>query len=449
MTRTVIVAAALATLFGCNGIIVGPDEGPASSRKGVTGDAVLNNVQLTHYTLVTEDEAAGQHTGDASQLCNSNGLSGCYHKEFLCSGWGVAMEGTGIAANGQYVRYVSGGGGWSAGYKWLNNCASARFAATDDSYGSTGRALIEDFSIAVDRSVIPYGWFVYIESQGHWFRADDTGGAIIGRHIDIYAAGNRSYSAPATSRVYITATHHEQGDGSPFDGGAGADSPAGGGTGSACGSVTFEGLCQGSTLRWCENDMLRTADCAAQGMTCAYQDADIGYNCVAGVGTAPAPTPSCGDGDCGAGETCSSCPADCGACASGGAGTTCGDGWCDSDETCASCPADCGTCSSGGSGTTCGDGWCDWNEDCASCPADCGACSGGGSGTTCGVDGHLGLGENGDPCAEAPETWRCVYSDHWGTTASQVCRGGDWVTFELDPRDCEACCGDYSSACRP
>jgi 3D (Asp-Asp-Asp) domain-containing protein len=476
MTRTALAAVtALATVLGCNGIIVGPEEGPGSSRKSVTGDATLDHVQLTHYTLVTESETSGQNSGDSSILCNQNGLSGCYHKEFLCSGWGVAMQGTGVAADGKYIKYASGGGGWNSHYTWLNNCASAHFTVTDASYGSTGRALIEDYSIAVDPAVIPYGWSAYIEALGHWYRADDTGGAIIGKHIDIYEGANRSYSQVASSRVYITPTHHARGDASPF---GQADGPAPAGGGSSCGAITFEGECQGQTLRWCENDVLRTADCAAQGLTCAYQDATVGYNCVAGYGDAPAPAPAptcgdgwcdtgedcsscpsdcgacpsggggptCGDGWCDAGEDCSSCPSDCGAC-SGGGGPTCGDGWCDAGEDCSSCPADCGACSSGGGGPTCGDGWCDAGEDCSSCPADCGTCSSGGGGGTCSVEGHLGLGENGDPCSEPPETWRCVYSDSWGTLVSQVCRNGEWLSYNLDPSNCDACCGSYSSAC--
>lgn len=74
--------------------------------------------------------------------------------------------------------------------------------------------------------------------------------------------------------------------------------------------------------------------------------------------------PGCGNGVCTPpGETCYSCPADCGSCPG------CGDGVCESDETCASCQKDCGPCS------TCGNGTCDPFEDCANCPADCGACT--------------------------------------------------------------------------
>ena len=46
----------------------------------------------------------------------------------------------------------------------------------------------------------------------------------------------------------------------------------------------------------------------------------------------------CGDGTCSAGETCDSCPDDCGAC------PACGDGSCTAGETCDSCPGDCGDC---------------------------------------------------------------------------------------------------------
>ncbi|MEI7692781.1 MAG: 3D domain-containing protein, partial [Actinomycetes bacterium] len=46
-------------------------------------------------------------------------------------------------------------------------------------------------SVAVDLSLIPRGSLVYVpdyksKNKDGWFRADDTGGAINGRHIDVY-----------------------------------------------------------------------------------------------------------------------------------------------------------------------------------------------------------------------------------------------------------------------
>lgn len=48
-----------------------------------------------------------------------------------------------------------------------------------------------------------------------------------------------------------------------------------------CGDVTYEGYCEGDTLVWCEADALRSADCAAGGKTCTWQDDAIGFNCLA------------------------------------------------------------------------------------------------------------------------------------------------------------------------
>ncbi len=112
-------------------------------------------------------------------------------------------------------------------------------------------------------------------------------------------------------------------------------------------------------------------------------------------------TADCGDGQCGEGEACDVCVADCGACSSA---PGCGDGMCGPTEDCNSCPSDCGPCGSGGGATNgaitagpattagvgggyggydgsggagggftvmCGDGYCDPPEDEQSCPQDC------------------------------------------------------------------------------
>jgi 3D (Asp-Asp-Asp) domain-containing protein len=462
-----------ASLAACSGLISGGDgagQDPEFTLKSVPSDSIAGNFQLTFYTLASEATTSGQHTGDSTVDCNKHGLSGCYHREFLCSGWGVAMEGTGRASDGTYIQYVSGGGGWSSGYKWLNSCDGARFSVVDGVRGAAGRLLVEDYSIAVDPSVVPLGWYVWIDTEGHWFRADDTGGAIDGRHIDVYyGASGRSLSA-SQSRVYVTSAQRDHDDSSPYGGDSG-----GGGTdttppadGDACQGLDFLGECQGNQLRWCENATLRQADCAAQGLVCAWESDSVGYNCVTDSGgtPAPTPTPTCGDGTCNGSETCSSCPDDCGACPTPTPTPTCGDGECNGSETCSSCPGDCGACpptdTCGGldyAGECQGDllRWCDGSAiqelDCAAQGQVC-AWEGGSvgyncvtpSGPACGT-GHMGDGENGDACSDAAETWRCAYSDHWGEWASQVCRGGEWVTFHLSPADCESCCGDYSSAC--
>ena len=74
--------------------------------------------------------------------------------------------------------------------------------------------------------------------------------------------------------------------------------------------------------------------------------------------------PVCGNGTCEAGESCSSCPGDCGACP-----PVCGNGTCEAGESCSSCLGDCGACP-----PVCGNGSCETGETCSNCTADCGAC---------------------------------------------------------------------------
>jgi len=53
-----------------------------------------------------------------------------------------------------------------------------------------------------------------------------------------------------------------------------------------------------------------------------------------------------------------------------------------------------------------------------------------------------------ESCVGTPEeTWRCTDSLLWSVPSSQVCRGGMWLDYNLEPKDCSACSGSYSDAC--
>jgi 3D (Asp-Asp-Asp) domain-containing protein len=188
--REGILACALAlAAVGCTS-----EASTSTGESDIVGTRIAQ-VQITNYTLARESDFAS-------------------YDQFLCSGKGVAMQGTGIRNDGRFMKYVSGGGGWCGGYASLCNCASAKFAEVDSVFGSTGRALIKKYSIAVDPKRIPYGSYVWIADLGHWFRADDTGGAIIGNHIDVYTEGeNPGFNF--TSAVFVTHEHHEADDPGP------------------------------------------------------------------------------------------------------------------------------------------------------------------------------------------------------------------------------------------
>jgi hypothetical protein len=136
------------------------------------------------------------------------------------------------------------------------------------------------------------------------------------------------------------------------------------------------------------------------------------------VDSGPPPIPKeCGDGKCGAGETCTSCPLDCGFCA------TCGDGKCDATETCSSCPQDCGVC------PTCGNGFCESSENCQTCAPDCGACP------SCG-DGKCEA-QKAETCYSCPKD--CGSCDGCG---DGICKNNE--TCASCPMDCGVCsvCGN-------
>ncbi|MBK8256714.1 MAG: hypothetical protein IPK82_29090 [Polyangiaceae bacterium] len=145
----------------------------------------------------------------------------------------------------------------------------------------------------------------------------------------------------------------------------------------------------------------------------------------------------CGDSYCQGGESCETCPSDCGTCNSGG----CGDNTCGAGESCETCPSDCGDCS------TCGPQ--NFTVDCGNgykCPAN----------STCSQDGNCFCNEGyvAESCSGQSCTSGCPAPDWWCVTGSSgSCGNGMCDASEscsTCPSDCGGCsCTLYAAAMAP
>jgi 3D (Asp-Asp-Asp) domain-containing protein len=160
------------------------------------------------------------------------GSSGRHRVDWLYSANGVSMEGDGVDLHGRQVhiaelgsvgwvdsagtptaaprcgiRWSHGPPAWRAG-GWRNRAGAVTYPLAGGAgwsngvghwVGAYGGATFElgsslplryYRSVAVDPQLIPEGSRIYIPAyrnvNGGWFVAQDTGGAIIGRHIDVY-----------------------------------------------------------------------------------------------------------------------------------------------------------------------------------------------------------------------------------------------------------------------
>jgi 3D (Asp-Asp-Asp) domain-containing protein len=183
----------------------------------------LRGVTITEYWPAPESWFVGR-------LVTAPGLAGKHRIDWLYSAMGVSMQGEGIGlddrmyhidsiGNGGWVTaagdptspsdgWAGGAPYWRAGAYWSNGAGAVTFPlgaggwsdGTGISYlplgGVTfaaGPSLPLRYyrSIAVDPRVIPLGSRVYIpayrhDGHGGWFLAQDTGGAIAGRHVDVF-----------------------------------------------------------------------------------------------------------------------------------------------------------------------------------------------------------------------------------------------------------------------
>jgi 3D (Asp-Asp-Asp) domain-containing protein len=192
---------------------------PSKHAKG----SWLKSVAITEYWPAPESWFVGQ-------MVNAPGLPGLHRIDWLYSAIGISMEGSGIGLDGRmyHIDALGDGGwvtatgastspsdGWSAGAPywrsggyWRNkkravtfplsaggwsNGRGSKYVALPDVTFAAGASLPLHYyqSIAVDPSVIPLGSRVYVPAYGNdgfggWFVAQDTGGAINRRHIDVY-----------------------------------------------------------------------------------------------------------------------------------------------------------------------------------------------------------------------------------------------------------------------
>ncbi len=220
--------------------------------------------------------------------------------------------------------------------------------------------------------------------------------------------------------------------------------------------------CNSSTADGCETSIQTLASCGDCGVACNLANAaetcatgtcqivscnapftncdqsttngcECAASCVGGI------CQGCGDGSCqgGLGETCNSCPADCGGC--------CGNAFCDAalGETCSNCAADCGGC-----GPVCGDTICNGSETCSTCAIDCGGCCGNGAceaglGETCQTCASDCAACCGDGTCEAALGETCATcSQDCGQCPAELCDNGVCAGSETCmscPEDCGPC----------
>ena len=182
----------------------------------------LGGFELTEYYPALESWFTGR-------LVPTPGLRGLHRIDWLYSARGLSMEGDGIGLDGKPYHiaglgsggWLTSGGGsgarfgvgvdapyWRTGGFWRTAGGTLTFPLQNGGWSAgvgvryvappagisfasgPSRPLSFLRSVAVDPSLIPFGSHIFIPAyqavNGGWFEADDTGGAIIGRHIDVY-----------------------------------------------------------------------------------------------------------------------------------------------------------------------------------------------------------------------------------------------------------------------
>ena len=196
MRRFVAVVAAFVFAPAAHASCPPPTQPPAVTA--VTRPGWVRGILVTEYFPAPERWFGGA-------LVHAPGLALRHRSAWLYSARGLAMQGEGIGTNGRLYHFV---GPYSL--SWLNAsrdptypCRRAPGYWSDGSPvrispGATfalGPSLALTYwrDVAVDPRMIPYGSRVFVPAYCStpargWFTAADTGGAIIGRHLDVFRA---------------------------------------------------------------------------------------------------------------------------------------------------------------------------------------------------------------------------------------------------------------------
>jgi len=143
--------------------------------EGMEKGESLGTFKVTAYNIAHESDHPSHPRVPA------RGLDREYGRAFLVD---VIMQGSGVDREGRLIQVD-----WSKGRP--GNAESTWFCYVQQIRGASGRPIEDGVSIAVDPAVIPLGEWVHIEDVG-WRRADDTGGRIVGKSIDLFMLVPRS-----------------------------------------------------------------------------------------------------------------------------------------------------------------------------------------------------------------------------------------------------------------
>ena len=186
----------------------GPDAGPDGTAAAIDGrladaappGASRGSFELTYYWVTAEGDFTG--AADTSIFDPGCAVLATVPAAFASS---LDVEGTGRLADGTVIN-VSGACGCGR-----SPCYQPVDAQHPWGYGVQDRALVPFRTVAVDPSVIPYGTGLYLEEldgvtmpgDPPWggfvhdgcVIAGDTGGGIIGMHVDFFSALKSGYEA--------------------------------------------------------------------------------------------------------------------------------------------------------------------------------------------------------------------------------------------------------------